>query len=584
MAEISNKKSQTDDDMLKPVSWLLDKTFFVPKYQRGYRWTKKQVTDLLDDIHEFSCKDRTKDEFYCLQPLVVKKSGEKWNLIDGQQRLTTIVLLVKYFNEMWIGKQKLSIPVLEYETRKRSKSYIENLEIQGSEAKSSEPSKSNIDFHYMAEAYETINAWVESHNKSSYFDNSKFQSVFLRNTKIIWYEIDENEDEINSFIRINSGKIPLTNAELIKALFLQKRNFTQESDMTIHRYEMAEDWDRIEHKLQDNSFWYFLTKDKPHAYSRIEIIFDLLYEKETGKEKSKDEPLTTYLFFAEKSRQSGWDVTTQWNQVKEVFDTLCEWYDDYERCHYVGYLIYAGERIPELYELCQNKKKNEALQELKKLMLGKIPGGLKGIKNIEYGQTSAEDLRRFYVLYNILYLLKICGISRFPFDRLKTEKWDIEHIDSQTENPLKNLNDQIKWLEYTYSDLKSELEEFKDGIDSYKQRKEADSELFSDLYNRIIEKISDNENQDKDSIGNLTLLDSGTNRAYGNALFPTKRRFIIKKDKEGCFIPPCTKNVFLKYYQENTAELRKWTAADVQEYEKDIENTFIEFFRGMEND
>lgn len=567
--------------MLKPVSWLLDKTFFVPKYQRGYRWTKKQVTDLLDDIHEFSCKDRTKDEFYCLQPLVVKKSGEKWNLIDGQQRLTTIVLLVKYFNEkMPVEKQEL--PVLEYETGKRSKSYIENLEIQGSEAKSSESSKSYIDFYYMAEAYETINAWVESHNKSSDF-GEKFQSVFFNNAKIIWYETDENEDEIEYFTRINRGKIPLTNAELIKALFLQKRNFTQESDMTIHRYEMAEDWDRIEHKLQDNSFWYFLTKDKPYAYSRIEIIFDLLYEKETGKKKSKDEPLTTYLFFAEKSRQSGWDVTTQWNQVKEVFDTLCEWYDDYERYHCVGYLIYAGKRIPNLYKLCQDKKKNEVLRELKKLMLKTIPGGVEEIKNIEYGQTSTEDLRRFYVLYNILYLLKIRGISRFPFDRLKTEKWDIEHIDSQTENPLEKLKDQIKWLEYTYSDLKSELEEFKDEIDFYKQRKKEDVS-FSDLYNKIIEKISDNENQDKDSIGNLTLLDSGTNRAYGNALFPTKRKFIIKNDKEGRFIPPCTKNVFLKYYQENTAELRKWTAADVQEYEKHIENTFIEFFGGMEND
>lgn len=571
-----NGDFMADDDMLKPISWLLDKKFFIPKYQRGYRWTKKQVEDLMNDIYEFCGKKRTEDEFYCLQPLVVKKNGDKWNLIDGQQRLTTIVLFVKYFNEMWIGKQKLPVPELEYETRTESKSFIKNLEIEDSKAKSSEPIDKNIDFYYMADAYETINKWVES--QSNDFDNQKFQSAFLHQTKIIWYEIEDSDDEINSFIRINSGKIPLTNAELIKALFLQKKNFTNESEMTIHRYEMAEDWDRIEHKLQDNSFWYFLTKENPPSYSRIELLFNLLYENETGKRKSKDEPLTTYLFFAKKSETAQWNITSQWNQIKAVFDTLCEWYDDYERYHIIGYLIYAGKRIPELYKLCRDKKKNEATRELKELMRKTIPNGLDGIDEIEYDKQSAEELRRFYVLYNILYLLKNKSLHKFPFSKIKTEKWDIEHIDSQTENPLEKLKDQKEWLEYTYSDLQNELAEFKDRIESYKKLEKEDNGTFSVLYNEIVKKISDDKIKNKNSVGNLTLLDSGTNRAYGNSLFPTKRRFIIEKDKRGEFVPPCTKNVFLKYYQKGTADLRKWTQSDEQEYLEDIEETFSNFF------
>ena len=568
------------DDMLKPISWLLDKKFFVPKYQRGYRWSEKQIKDLLNDIYDFCKEEHRSEEFYCLQPLVVRKNGDKWNLIDGQQRLTTIVLFVKYFNEMWLGKKKLQVPELEYETRPESKNFIEKIEIKDSKAVSSENAETNIDFYHIAKAYETINEWVE--NQSSDFDNQKFQSVFLHHTKIIWYEVSEKEDEINAFIRINSGKIPLTNAELIKALFLQKKNFENQSEMSIHRYEMAEDWDRIEHKLQDDSFWYFLTKDMPPAYSRIEFLFDLIYEDETGKRKSKDEPLTTYLFFHKKSESLEWNLTVQWNQIKAIFDTLCEWYEDFVRYHCVGYLIYAGKRITELYKICKNKQKNKALIELKRLMLKSLPCELDSIDELEYGQQSSETLQKFFVLYNILYLLRNSGSSKFPFSKLKTEKWDIEHIDSQTENPLKNLKEQKEWLDYAYSDLPEELKEFESRIKSYKTLQEVDIDKFDALYKDIAEKLTDKNIQNKNSIGNLTLLDSHTNRAYGNSLFPTKRRFIIERDKEGRFIPLCTRNVFLKYYQSGSVDLRKWTADDAEKYLKDIVETFEKFFAEVE--
>ncbi|UPZ16247.1 GmrSD restriction endonuclease domain-containing protein [Flavobacterium humidisoli] len=79
----------------------------------------------------------------------------------------------------------------------------------------------------------------------------------------------------------------------------------------------------------------------------------------------------------------------------------------------------------------------------------------------------------------------------------------------------------------------------------------------------------------KNSLGNLTLLDAGTNRGYGNALFVTKRRIIIEKDKGGVFIPICTKNVFLKYFDGNTKG--RWTAEDIIAYKIEIENTLQKF-------
>jgi len=65
--------------------------FVVPSYQRGYRWGRDEVIRLLDDIHESAGKK------YFLQPVVVKRRDDKkWELVDGQQRLTTLSLILRY--------------------------------------------------------------------------------------------------------------------------------------------------------------------------------------------------------------------------------------------------------------------------------------------------------------------------------------------------------------------------------------------------------------------------------------------------------------------------------------------------------
>ena len=61
---------------LKSVSELLGMKFFIPSYQRGYRWTEQQVKDLLNDVNEFNpekVKYSSEETWYCLQLLVVKE-------------------------------------------------------------------------------------------------------------------------------------------------------------------------------------------------------------------------------------------------------------------------------------------------------------------------------------------------------------------------------------------------------------------------------------------------------------------------------------------------------------------------------
>ena len=112
---------------LKPIKELLGMNFYIPDYQRGYRWEKQQVEDLLEDIKSFLERTANKlnsSEIYCIQPLVVQLRNDKnekellndikcaasiekvkeylkeqWSVVDGQQRLTTIFLILKYLDE-----------------------------------------------------------------------------------------------------------------------------------------------------------------------------------------------------------------------------------------------------------------------------------------------------------------------------------------------------------------------------------------------------------------------------------------------------------------------------------------------------
>ena len=102
---------------------------------------------------------------------------------------------------------------------------------------------------------------------------------------------------------------------------------------------------------------------------------------------------------------------------------------------------------------------------------------------------------------------------------------------------------------------------------------------FEELYQRVTQFYNPNSNDEVDnSIGNLTLLDSGTNRSYKNAIFPIKRKSIIQLDKQATYVPLCTKNVFLKYYSKNVDKMLFWESKDSSDYQQAMIDTFIDFF------
>ena len=96
--------------------------------------------------------------------------------------------------------------------------------------------------------------------------------------KIIWYEVEESEDAIGLFTRLNIGKIPLTNAELVKAMFLSKGR----TDIDMERKKQEEvsfQWDHIEKELHNDSLWFFLTNKSTEYQTRVDLLLDLISQK-----------------------------------------------------------------------------------------------------------------------------------------------------------------------------------------------------------------------------------------------------------------------------------------------------------------
>ncbi|MDO7470467.1 DUF262 domain-containing protein [Acinetobacter baumannii] len=587
---------------LKSISELQKANFFVDSYQRGYKWKEQQVTELLDDIDEFEPKQES--DFYCLQPVVVKRKTEGtqyyWELIDGQQRMTTIFIILTYLtNDQYF--------FLRYETRKSSTDYLKRL------AELTENNLPTIDAHYFYTAYQAVKKWFEE--KRTEFNRQRWKDKLLHHTKVIWYAVrvdreqDSRKQSIEIFSRLNQGKIPLTDAELIKALFLQKiaKVYGQDHLAFQKQTEMANQWDYIEQALQNDEFWAFLSPtQQTNKHTRIELIFDLIADKSIDKKVLKlKEDHQTFIYYANKfkSAQDVKDlIEKEWLKVLTGFQYLNEWYETDRLYHLIGYLI--GQRyktVQEIWLAAQGCKRDEFEAKLKnyiQLELSNLFKKDKDVNELEFDHVFYDEddtscrpkIKSILVLFNIFRYER--HNTRFSFNRYNQVKWDIEHIHAQQSEELSS-KDKIKvWIseqvallgKIDNSSLQKQLREI---LTQYEAASEgALRDVLYSQYNETLELLIGSFSENIQTLDNLCLLPERDNRSIGNAPFFIKRQKVLKAEKELYelgktnkvnFIPLASQQVFSKYFSDDVNHMLKWDIADRKNYKKALLNCFKEY-------
>lgn len=604
--------------------------FFIPDYQRGYRWTKQEVMDLLDDLKEF--RRNHPESSYSMQPIVVrKKDNDKWEVIDGQQRLTTILLILQALGEF-------EYYTIEYAVLDKSNEHISKINDCPAD------SLDDINLWHMKEAYDTSRSWLDT-NMHNDDERNDFKKYILSRLKFLWYRTDlVDNDEVSGekiFQRLNIGKIELTQSELIKALFLSDDLYTS---LAVNRkQEVASQWDEYEAFLHNDEFWYFLTNEKGQdGPNRIEFLLRTLvnihpqcFDKKSLSDESlnsKDGLFRAYyeIYLSNKDK-----MLPLWDKAIDFMDITRMWYEDVTLYHLIGFRIYEKENLHKIITDWNSMTVPEFRKELaadiavrNPLDTGKVYGYRTKSGNWQDKKSEAKNL---LLLANILHVLRqnishesnpryAQGIFyKFPFNLFKKQikkkgmGWDVEHIASATDNDLESIKDQQDWVCSAYMSLSEAqrdkfLKKYNTEVLNTFFKSSGEDELavdFKALHETLtkllhLDQAHSMTQEDKNKISNFALLDYSTNRMYKNAIFPTKRQHIRNKEigiletvvwsKEAkafvtieesagsAFVPPCTKDAFMKCFSSVVSDSLHWSDQDAKGY-ADYLDTLFRWFK-----
>ncbi len=234
--------------------------FVIPEYQRSYVWDTDNIQDLLDDLW-FAYKNKPNDEYF-LGSLVLKKTEEKefneYEVLDGQQRLTTFFLLMAVLKDISKNKTlKKTFQERVYQEKNEFDYIPERVRIVYKIRDNVE----NFIKEYILVDEGTLNLeiekYIESNNTSishmanaikemkSFFSDKDDQDIenfckFLGGKLVfIYVSTESKEDAFRMFTILNNRGIPLTSADILKSM-----NIGEVPNEEKNKY--AEKWEEIE--------------------------------------------------------------------------------------------------------------------------------------------------------------------------------------------------------------------------------------------------------------------------------------------------------------------------------------------------
>ena len=562
----------------------------IPLYQRGYKWTTKQVEKLLDDIDRFTPQT---GKFYCVQNItIVPQEGGYFNVVDGQQRLATMVLILSRLGKKELVKHKIRFPKnsIREKTNEFINEYITDSKFELFEEFSDwndfahrYPEFDHQDIYFLFQAYYAINKWFRNRN-----DQDEYRDKLMKHVKFITNYI-EGEKEERIFGNLNSKRIFLDGADLVRAMLITRvTNEEAGSDNPLKdRIRINERRVRIGWQLDEINRWW--------SDESVQVYFNPWLNIPSGEEiafnKEKYPINRLLILFAESENNSelsldmieDYDSTLElYKKINKLHKTLKDWYSDKEIYHYLGFL-FAQVRSKKNFDFLKvwNYWKNKSIRrsDFKVYLLREIKNEIFGSEHIckVFGHNKNWYEGDTVTLVHILLILDIIDANKDYKDKLQSEAFfkkgnDIEHIFPQTPQEQESKSEFVEFLLKYDEKLKENkiLKRFELEKDNVDYQSELD--VFFKSYTNSIS---------IHSIGNLVLLYDSLNRSIKNNPYTFKRRKVMQYFNDGHFIQPHTLKVFARYFQKSGTtglDLEHWTEEDIKANEDAIKDTLYNFF------
>ncbi|MDR1583927.1 MAG: DUF262 domain-containing protein [Prevotellaceae bacterium] len=621
MAENNELLQSVTDVFNKYLSKNQAKYFNIPEYQRGYKWTKSLIKDLLKDIQNANVED---EKFYCLQNITIIQKDDKFNVIDGQQRLTTIFILLSYLGKSDVVKDKIKYSIRE-ETHKFLTDFVATrkiwtevglLEQDYTSFANSYRTYDKPDTYYVFNAAKTIKEWFNE------YPNNNVEEKLNHDVKFIINNLPQDKtSEETIFRNLNSDKVPLDGADLVRAVIVtrvanelngKESEGTTKNIVSTNEYRVKiglelDQWNNWWSQKQVKDFFAWFIKDsdkKRSAEERFDIDqypinqLYLLYAYSKGKDNLD---LQIFENGQDSNNKPGDDTLEMYKAILKLHHTLQDWYNDREIYHYLGYL-FAQYQYDVKFEKVWNKwnraetrdKFKSELRNWIKECLFPIPKNdeeqdyvqwLENIRNVKFNWSNEDKLSKLLILLDVVELSRERNDNDLPFlnpkyFRRQTDKSDSEdkeHILPQTPNSEKEDKRidhfSVEEMRDFLLDLVSrvgEKDEIQKVLEEFKEKAKEDEEQAKKQVYDELNRLGLN------SIGNIVLLHYKPNRQYKNNSYLEKRSVIIDNISHGVYIRQHTLNTFVKRTSNEPLDI--WNLKDIENNAEYIAKTINDFF------
>ena len=573
-------------------------TFRIPDYQRGYAWGEKQVNDFWNDLANLN-----ETRVHYTGMITVEGKGNTYYVIDGQQRLTTIIILLRVlldkFEDEWIGdengyekedliktflfkksgkKQKVTKPIFGYEKDNPSDCYFKKkiLEIEDSNCDSI--NYESIYTKNLLNAKEFFEKKIESFSQE---EIEKLILKVLNQLKFNLYELDDELDEFVTFEIMNNRGKPLTTLELLKnrLIYLTTlfRDYTKKEIEKL-RNDINNSWKIIYEYLGKNQKKYIRDDD----FLKDHWIMYFTYDRSRA---NAEKEFLLEKYFTQNRVLLKYNDNLKVKQKKEILD-----YTDIE--NYVKNIKEAVKVYFYMLNPEQSPYSNEIKEWLKKLnIIGfrafkpLIMAVLMEYKNLEKDKIlKVLQLAEFYVFLVFIISKRRGDTGNNRFYKYANEfhkNKDIDKLIKNIENELYEDENRYKWVSmsnfideiedlfkhnsgwYSWKYLNYFLYEYEIYLQKEKFKEDRQKIKWDEINRESIEHIypeSSNLECWKDifkgknkkylhSLGNLLLLSTSKNSSVGNKCFNEKK----ERYKSG------------SYSEIEVAQYEKWTPKEIYE-------------------